>query len=84
MEMQVGFRRGGSLTSKTNCPFKALVQVKLYIKEKRRKCGFSEGDDFDEVGKLVRMLLVTDAEKVNTGSIVSIEIKKIVLIVFRK
>ena len=34
MEMQVGFRRGGSLTSETNCPFKALVQVKLYIKEK--------------------------------------------------
>ena len=41
MEMQVGFRRGGSLTSKTNCPFKALVQVKLYIKEKRRKCFLS-------------------------------------------
>lgn len=41
MEMQVGFRRGGSLTSETNCPFKALVQVKLYIKEKRRKCFLS-------------------------------------------
>jgi len=41
MEMQVGLRRGGSLTSKTNHPFKALVQVKLYIKEKRRKCFLS-------------------------------------------
>lgn len=41
MEMQVGFRRGGSLTSKTNCPFKALVQVKLYIKEKRKVFPFS-------------------------------------------
>lgn len=55
-----------------------------FEKEKRRKCVFSEGDNFDEVGKLVRMLLVKDGEKLNTGSIVNIEIKKIVLVMFRK
>ena len=65
--------------------FYVFTTTRYYCeKENRRKCGFSEGADFDEVGKLVKMLLVTDAEKVNTGSIVSIEIKKIVLIVFRK
>lgn len=41
MEMQVGFRRrGGSLTSETNCPFKALVQVKLCVKEREESVSF--------------------------------------------
>ena len=47
-------------------------------------CIFSEEADFDEMKKLVMMLLVKDGDNLNIESVVMIEIKEMILKVFRK